>query len=365
LSTTSAGEIQAGAASFDPAPEAWGVSVCPRITGLAVADLGPSVSQEDALRRLGLEGNEFAEGIFARSGVRQRHLNLSDDFLRLTVQGRSAQVEDDLFAHAVAAVDQLDIDPQQISTVVSATLYSLGCPPLAQRLVEHYGMPRTTDKYHLVGVGCASAVPLMRLAAQSLLEQPRKQALVVAAESMSSILMPAGDDDPRAKIVGSAIFGDGCAAALLSRGEGRGPEILATQVHQLGDTLGAVSLALAPEDSYLHLARDLPELAAAGLAELVQDFLVQRGVAHEAIDHWIVHPGGRRIIESVRDALSLSQRDVATSWESLAHHGNIGTPAIFYVLKDTFEQRAPRSGDLGLAVTIGPGVTVGLMLLRW
>ena len=64
------------------------------------------------------------------------------------------------------------------------------------------------------------------------------------------------------------------------------------------------------------MGRELPELAAAGLAELVQDFLAQRGVARAGIDHWIVHPGGRRIIESVRDALSLSQRDVATSWES-------------------------------------------------
>jgi len=35
------------------------------------------------------------------------------------------------------------------------------------------------------------------------------------------------------------------------------------------------------------------------------------------------------------------------------------------VLKGTEEQRAPSPGDLGLMVTIGPGVTVGLMLLRW
>ena len=109
MSTTSAGEIRASAASFGPAPEAPGRSVCPRITGLAVADLGPRVSQAEALRRLGLEGDEFAEGIFARSGVRWRHLNLSEDFLELTLQGRSAQVEDDLFAHAVAAVDQLEM----------------------------------------------------------------------------------------------------------------------------------------------------------------------------------------------------------------------------------------------------------------
>jgi len=349
----------------DPAPDSWGTSPQARITGLAIADLGPSVSQEEVLAHLGLEGDEFAEGIFARSGVRRRNLNLSEDFLGRTLQGRSAEVEDELLANAIAAVDQLGLDPARVGTVVSSSLYSLGCPTLAQRLVEHYEMPPTTDRYHLVGVGCASAVPLMRLAAQSLLEQPGKQALVVAADSMSSILMPAGRDDPRAKTVGSAIFGDGCAAATLSRDGAGGPVILATQVHQIGDTLGAVSLALQPEDSYLHLARDLPDLAAIGLAELVRAFLRRGGVDHAAIDHWMVHPGGKRIIESVRDALDLSQDDVATSWEALATRGNTGTPSIFYVLKGTEEQRAPSPGDLGLVVTIGPGITVGLMLLRW
>jgi predicted naringenin-chalcone synthase len=53
------------------------------------------------------------------------------------------------------------------------------------------------------------------------------------------------------------------------------------------------------------------------------------------------------------------------SREVLANHGNVGTPSIFYVLQETIEQREPRPGDRGLMVTIGPGVTVGLMLLGW
>jgi predicted naringenin-chalcone synthase len=67
----------------------------------------------------------------------------------------------------------------------------------------------------------------------------------------------------------------------------------------------------------------------------------------------------------VRDALALTDDDVAVSWQALADHGNVGTPSIFYVLQSAVEQRRPRPGQHGLAVTIGPGVTVGLMLLRW
>ena len=84
-----------------------------------------------------------------------------------------------------------------------------------------------------------------------------------------------------------------------------------------------------------------------------------------AIDHWIVHPGGRRIIECVQSALSLSREAVRISYETLAARGNVGTPSIFYVLHDTIAQRRPAAGDNGLMITIGPGVTVGLMLLAW
>ncbi|HEY2767648.1 MAG TPA: 3-oxoacyl-[acyl-carrier-protein] synthase III C-terminal domain-containing protein [Solirubrobacteraceae bacterium] len=337
-----------------------------RIAGLALADSDATYSQEQVLALLGLKGDEFAERIFERCGVQQRHLNLADDFLQDTLQGRGERVEAELMSHAVRAVDKLGIDPREIGTVLTASLYSVGCPTLAHRLLEHYEMDPATDKYHITGVGCASAVPLLRLAAQALPQHPGKHALVVAAESMSSILMRATSEDTRAKTVGSAIFGDGCAAVLLSREDSlEGPQILDSQVHHISGTLGAVSLSLSPEDSHLHLARELPDLAAAGLGELVSGFLTRNGASRSGIDHWIVHPGGRRIVECIQDALELSPEDAATSWEVLAEHGNIGTPAILYVLQRHIEERRPRTGERGLMVTVGPGVSVGLMLLQF
>jgi alkylresorcinol/alkylpyrone synthase len=338
----------------------------PRISRLEIVDPETSFSQDEVLALLGMRGDEFAERIFSRCGVHRRRLNLSGDVLATTLQGRTAKIEDDLFDYALTAVQRMGVDPREIGTVVTATLYSLGGPTLAHRLVDHFGMAPDTDKYHVVGVGCASAVPLMRLLSQSLSHHPGKLGLVVAAESMSGILMGARGDDTKAKVVGSAIFGDGCAAALLAEDPGaEGPEILATKVHQIAGTLDAVSLELAPGDSYLHLNRDLPDVAAADLGELADGFLDSAGLDRTEIDHWIVHPGGRRIIDCVQSALSLSDEDVAVSREVLANHGNIGTPSIFYVLHQAIEQRAPGRGERGLVVTVGPGITVGLMLLQW
>jgi predicted naringenin-chalcone synthase len=338
----------------------------PRIAGLAVADGERSVTQAEALELLGLTGDEFAEGVFGRCGVQRRRLHLDRNLLATTLQGRTHAVEEELMARSVEAVERLAVDPREISTVLSASLYSLGCPTLAHRLVERFEMDPQTDKYHVVGVGCASAVPLIRFAAQALSGHPGKQALLVAAESMSGLLAGACAEDARSKTVGSAIFGDGCAALLLdSEPHAAGPRVVATRVHQIPETLGAVRLELRPDDSYLHLARELPDLAGERLRALVDDFLRERSLTGHMIDHWIVHPGGRRIIESAQEGLGLSDEDVAVSVDVLANRGNVGTPSIFYVLDRTVAQRQPQPGQHGLVVTIGPGVTVGLMLLHW
>jgi len=338
----------------------------PRIAGLATYDDEAVYTQAQVLERLGLAGDEFAERIFARCGVQRRRLNLDPSFMARSLQDRTPQVERELLQRAIGAVDALGVDPAQVGTVISASLYSLGVPTLAHRLIEHYEMDPTTDKYHVTGVGCASGVPLMRLAAQTLHGHPDRHTLVVAAESMSGILLGATPEDARAKTVGSSIFGDGCAAVVLSHdARAEGPAILASQVHQVGGTLGAVQLDVHGDTSYLHLARELPEIAGAGLPDVVSGFLERNHLERAQIDHWIVHPGGRRIIENVQDALGLTREQVATSWDALADHGNIGTPSILYVLRDTIARCKPAPGERGLMVTIGPGVTVALMLLGW
>jgi predicted naringenin-chalcone synthase len=376
--------IAAELPSFSPTIAASAARL-PRIAGLALAHPDVVYSQEQVLERLGLADDEFARRIFGRCGVQTRRLRLDDDFLDGTSQARTPAIEQMLLDEASRAVDELAIDPAEIGVVVTSSLYTLAGPTLAHRLVEHYALDPATDKYHVVGVGCASAVPLVRLAGQALAGRvgggeaggSQTKALVVAAESMSGILSRAREDDERSKTVGSSIFGDGCAAALieLAGAEGAedsdmlgvdaGPTVIASKVHQIAGTLDAVRMQLSEQDSYLHLIRELPDVAADGLADLVDDFLAVNGLERDAIDRWLLHPGGRRIIESLQEGLELTHEQARSSFDVLAEHGNIGTPAILYVMKRSLDERAAQPGEHALMVTVGPGVTVGLMLLRW
>jgi predicted naringenin-chalcone synthase len=266
----------------------------------------------------------------------------------------------------VEAIDRLELEPAEVGVVLTASYYALGGPTLAHRLVDRYGLGAGVDKYHLTGVGCASAVPLFRLAGQALRDRPGQKALVVAAESITGFLTAVGPGDGKAKVVGSALFGDGCGAALLTGGHDEpGPAVLATEVHQVPGTLDHVRFAVSAADSHMEISRDLPALAETGLLPLVERFLRRHGLDRDAVDHWLVHPGGRAIVEGVQRGLGLSDEHVEPSVHVLAECGNVGTPSAFFVLEATTERRRPETGDHGLMVTIGPGVTIGLMLLAW
>jgi predicted naringenin-chalcone synthase len=337
-----------------------------RVSEIAVANPETSYTQEEMLALLGLTQDSFAQAIFARCGVERRHFELTPDTLGTTLQERTVQTEEQLLRLATAAIDRLGLDPEQVGTVVTATYYSLGGPTLAHKLIEHYGLDPATDKYHVVGVGCASAVPLFKIASQSMRDHPGRHALVVAAESITGFMTAVGADDDQVKTIGSSLFGDGCAAAVLTNGASTaGPAILAARQHQIENTLGTVHFRLAADDSFMQIGRELPKLARRRLRELVDAFLADAGTGFDAIDHWVVHPGGKGIIDGVQHGLSLSDEQVAISRDVLARFGNMGTPSSFYVLRETIAQRAPQPGERGVMVTIGPGVTVGLMLLGW
>ena len=339
-----------------------------RLLGLAVATPSSPFTQDELLDLLGLTDDPFATTVFSRSGVDTRRLTVSEASVARTLQARTATTEDELFGLAVQAIDQLAIDPREIGVVVTGTYYSLGGPTLAHRIVDHYGLDPATDKYHLVGVGCASAVPLFRLALGCLRDWPERKALVVAGESISGFLTGAAPGDDKVKVVGSALFGDGCAAALLDDGgddQAPGPRIVATAVHQVPETLDYVRFRVTGNDSHLDISRELPALAESSAAGLVESFLGEQGLAMADIDHWLMHPGGRGIVEALQRALGLTNEQVAPSVGVLSEFGNVGTPSGLFVLAKTLAERRPAVGDRALMLTIGPGVTVGLMLLAW
>ena len=97
----------------------------------------------------------------------------------------------------------------------------------------------------------------------------------------------------------------------------------------------------------------------------VEDFLRSREIPREAVSHFILHPGGRRVIEVMAEKLGLGPADLAATEAVLAEHGNMSSVTVLFVLDEVLRTRKPAPGSLGLLGAFGPGFGAELALVEF
>jgi alkylresorcinol/alkylpyrone synthase len=114
------------------------------------------------------------------------------------------------------------------------------------------------------------------------------------------------------------------------------------------------------------LQRELPDIVAQCLPGVLRAFLERHGRTAQAIDYHLVHPGGRRILESYESAFGLAPDALRFSRSVLARRGNLSSASILAVLELAAAEHGLDPGEReGLLVAIGPGLSLEMALLRW
>ena len=75
----------------------------------------------------------------------------------------------------------------------------------------------------------------------------------------------------------------------------------------------------------------LMDLIRRNLGRDVDAFLSRHGLSRSDIGNWVIHTGGPRVLEAMQDALSLKQRDLQLSWDSLSRIGNLSSASVLMV----------------------------------
>ena len=101
------------------------------------------------------------------------------------------------------------------------------------------------------------------------------------------------------------------------------------------------------------------------VAAAVKSFLEPRGLRRDDVTQWILHPGGRRIIEVMSERLGLSAEDLAPTEAVLAEHGNMSSVTVLFVLDEILRRRRPRPGERGMLGAFGPGFGAEFALLEF
>jgi alkylresorcinol/alkylpyrone synthase len=173
------------------------------------------------------------------------------------------------------------------------------------------------------------------------------------------------DDASVANLVSLALFGDGAAAVLLHAGDGAGVSIVETRSHLFPRSLDALGFDLRDDGFHIVLAKELPAMMRRELRVLVDALLAPTGITPAQLAALVLHPGGRKILETIEDVLGVERASVAPSWDVLREHGNMSSAAVLFVLHAWLTRDQPAAGSYGLMAAFGPGFSTELLLLRW
>lgn len=168
-------------------------------------------------------------------------------------------------------------------------------------------------------------------------------------------------------IVSAALFADGASAALIgvSTNDAPTPHILDSATYCDYSTLDQMAFQVTDEGFHMRLSSYVPDLLAANIEGFVDGFLAQNGLTRDAVRIWGVHPGSSKILDYVQNKLTLSDDQMQASQAVLRDYGNMSSATILFILDEIQRTSAPRSGDYGMLLGFGPGLTSEAILLRW
>ena len=108
------------------------------------------------------------------------------------------------------------------------------------------------------------------------------------------------------------------------------------------------------------LSSYVPKIIGSNIYDLVSEALAREGSSVSDVDLWALHPGGKSIIESVQQALSLEDEQLKASKETLRNYGNMSSATILFVLKELMNMSPEKKTQNVCAIAFGPGLTVEL-----
>jgi alkylresorcinol/alkylpyrone synthase len=345
-----------------------------RHTAAAVPEhLLPQHAVKDAVRDLlpfGADRQQAVLALFDAAGVARRYSVLPLEQLR-----RPRQLAETMTVyrdHAVrlggrVATECLagsGVAPAEVDLIITVSCTGFMIPSLDAHLVNTMGLRSDVRRLPITELGCVAGAAALAHAADFIAGHPEANVLVVSVELPT--LSFQREDASAANLVSTALFGDGAAAALLTgRHVPGGATILAKQSHIYPDTIGALGFDLQDDGFHVVLARELPDLVRAGIGALVERLLEGAALPRAALSAFVLHPGGRRILQAIEQVLELRPDDTQVSRAVLRDYGNLSSASVLFVLHEFLTGQRPAPGAHGLLGAFGPGFSSELMVLRW
>jgi alkylresorcinol/alkylpyrone synthase len=286
----------------------------------------------------------------------------NDLFIRYAVEMGSRAIE--------KCMKNNGINYEEIDAIFTICTTGLATPSIEARIMNVLPFSSHVKRIPVWGLGCAGGAAGLSRAYEYCLAFPKANVLVLSIE-LCSLTFQHGDRS-KSNLVGTSLFADGVACALVSGDESSAlneiarplPSIFATQSTTLKNSLDVMGWNVKNEGLYVVFSKDIPTLVTNWLRPNVEEFIHAQGIKMEEIKHFVAHPGGKKVIEAYQEALGFDDHMTRHALKTLRKYGNMSSVTIYYVLKEFLQDDCQR-GDIGLGTALGPGFSSELVLMRW
>jgi alkylresorcinol/alkylpyrone synthase/polyketide synthase Type III len=349
--------------------------VRPRIVGVATANPPTSYSQQDVLDLYQITDPKIVS-LFRGGHIDRRFLYIPEvedggtprdepqgDLLRKHKANGIA-----LAAQALrACLKEIDAELEDVEYLACVTSTGFLTPGFSALLIKELGMRRDCSRLDVVGMGCNAGLNGLNPVAGWAAANPGKLAIMVCVEVCSAAY--AYDGTMRTAVVNS-LFGDGAAAVAViadPAGARPGGDLMRFSSYLVYEAIDAMRYDW--DDSHgkfsFYIDRDVPYVVGANAENVIDNLLRDSGVRRSEIAHWIVHSGGKKVIDSVKINLGLTTHDLRHTTSVLRDYGNLSSGSFLFSLKQLLDEGKVEAGDHNVLMTMGPGSTIETALVRW
>jgi alkylresorcinol/alkylpyrone synthase/polyketide synthase Type III len=350
----------------------------PLLLGIGSAASRDVYTQAEVLDYFGVTDPRI-RSLFLNSAIERRHLTLpgldpdgtphaesQGELLRKhSTQGVAMGAEAVRTCLASTGLALSDVD-----YLCCVTTTGLLAPGLSALLVPELGLREDVGRLDVVGMGCNAGLSALRAVAAWSAANPGGIAVLACIEVCSAAYV--FDDSIRTAVVNS-IFGDGAVAVAVGTRPGSGapggPGVTMVKFasHIIADAADTIRFDWDDaEGKYsFYLSPDVPYIIGAHADTIANRLLADTGLRRSDITHWVVHSGGKKVVDSVRVNLGLTRHDVRHTMNVLRDHGNISSGSFLLSYELLLAEGITRPGEYGVLMAMGPGATIETALVRF
>jgi alkylresorcinol/alkylpyrone synthase len=251
-------------------------------------------------------------------------------------------------------------DPEDVGAIFFVSTTGLSTPSLDAKLIFRLGLSEHTRRIPIWGLGCAAGAAGLARAAEYARLYPGQLVLLVAVE-LSGLTFQRGDLS-KSNLVSTSLFADGAAAVLL--GAGSGPEVLGGYSTTWPGTEDVMGWELVETGLKVQLSRSVPTIVREKFRDNVEEACGSLGLDFEEIKHFVLHPGGSKVLDAFEDVLDLEAGGLTTSRDVLRECGNMSSVTVLFILERFLESGEFAKGDLGVLSAMGPGFSAEHVFFR-